>query len=236
MGMRLLPKSEFEKAKSNENRREVEEGLKLARRVDNLREVAAQEEASLEKFRRETVEIIHVQISTESEKLEYLKKEVSSLVEQREIAIKPLDEEWSKVREAVVDVEERQKEQEARNQYLEEKEAHVISARKQAYDLLERARQRDGDSVTRLQKAVEAEELGKGIIEDARVARLESKEAVRMASVELTHREELVTSREESATIKELDISARERALADGWKLLRDQEAMLARDLKRIKK
>lgn len=68
--MKLLAKSDIQKAKSIERQQLVNEGLKLAKRVDDLRDVVAQEEAALEKFRRERLKQIHKEIAIEQAKLE----------------------------------------------------------------------------------------------------------------------------------------------------------------------
>lgn len=68
--MKLLAKSDIQKAKSIERQQLVNEGLKLAKRVDDLREVVAEEEQTLENFRRETLKEIHRQIRIEQAKLD----------------------------------------------------------------------------------------------------------------------------------------------------------------------
>lgn len=236
MGMRLLPKPEFEKAKAAEQKREIDEGLKLARRVDNLREVVAQEEASLGEFRSKTVSIIHEQIAAEIQKKDNLTKEVQDLEDRKREARKSLDEEWTEVLEMAKDVGIRKNGLDVRAGELDRRETDVSD--------------REGGSETRSRRLDTREKLIEGfldeadkstkkaqrILESARVADSDSKETARLRVVELTHREELVSSREESATMKETDLLAREKALADGLILLRDREAMLERDIKRTQK
>lgn len=68
--MRLLAKSDINRKKSIERQQLIDEGLKLAKRVDDLREVVSQEEQALERFRRESIKEIHKQISIERARLE----------------------------------------------------------------------------------------------------------------------------------------------------------------------
>ena len=72
MPIKLLTKQEINLRKANEKRLEIEEGRKLASRVDNLRELVAQEEASLASFRAKTV----ANIGAEIKKLEQEKQTV----------------------------------------------------------------------------------------------------------------------------------------------------------------
>jgi hypothetical protein len=60
--MRLLPKQEASILQASKKRAEIDEGLKLARRVDSLREIAATEEASLALFREKTLKAISADI------------------------------------------------------------------------------------------------------------------------------------------------------------------------------
>ena len=82
--MKLLPKSDIAKAKSVDKQREIDEGMKLAKRVDSLREVAAAEEASLKKFRSETLGAINTEITANATKRDELTQEVQSLEERKE--------------------------------------------------------------------------------------------------------------------------------------------------------
>lgn len=79
--MKLLSKSDVQKAKSLDRQREIDEGLKLARRVDALREIAAAEESSLAKFRIETIAKIHDEISILAAKRDELQIEADSILE-----------------------------------------------------------------------------------------------------------------------------------------------------------
>ena len=67
--MKLLDKQEITRQKSLERKLEVEEGIKLAKRVDTLRELSSKEQTSLSKFRDES--------------LAQIRKEIDSLITER---------------------------------------------------------------------------------------------------------------------------------------------------------
>lgn len=96
--IRLLPKSEINKLKSEEVQRERVEGMRLAKSVDSLREIRAQEEAALSKFRIETLSNMHKETTVESEKLGALKKKVSELETRKQEALVPLEKAWDEVK------------------------------------------------------------------------------------------------------------------------------------------
>lgn len=79
MPIKLLTKQEINEKKAQERRLEIEEGAKLARRVDNLRELAVQEEASLASFRAKTLKGIQDEINKLTEEKNLLIKDVNIL-------------------------------------------------------------------------------------------------------------------------------------------------------------
>ncbi len=79
MNLKLLPKSEVDRLKNIDRQKEVEEGLKLSRRVDGLRRLVSQEEAVLEKFRSETVKGIMQEIADLNAQKEQLEAEIKAL-------------------------------------------------------------------------------------------------------------------------------------------------------------
>lgn len=84
----------------NEERRvDIDNGIKLARKVDTLRETIQKEEQKLELFKTSTVKIVQEEIDLKIKEKEKLEKDIISLDEKRKDLLKPLDEEWDKVNE-----------------------------------------------------------------------------------------------------------------------------------------
>lgn len=233
MGMRLLPKSEVDRKKATEKRVEIDEGLKLARQIDNFRETKASEEVSLEKFRRETVAKIHEEITSEARKRDEIKQEVAIYEQNRAEALKPLTHLWESVKKASESVELRKNSVEAREIALQEHEKELAEIRKGADTLIRKAVITDAISNSRLHEAeLEREETRKSL-EAARVVKMETDQVRQELDRKFTHRESVVAKREDGVTIRETDLAAREKALADGWRLLKDRTALLERNIKR---
>jgi len=89
--MRLLPKSEINVRQAQQKRAEIDEGVKLANRVDNLREIAAQEEASLSSFRNTTLKAIGEEVKKAEEERNVILKEVVDLRKELSEGTKQLD-------------------------------------------------------------------------------------------------------------------------------------------------
>lgn len=60
--MKLLPKSEVDLKKAQERKGEIDEGLKLAKKIDALRQAVVEEERKLTLFRRASLETIQKEI------------------------------------------------------------------------------------------------------------------------------------------------------------------------------
>jgi uncharacterized protein YoxC len=114
MPMRLLPKQEISVKQASKQKAEIDEGVKLARRVDSLREIAATEEASLASFRASTLKAIQEDIQKiETERNEVLNqvktlreeiKEGTKVLDDRENSLKQLE---NALKQYEIDVNER---------------------------------------------------------------------------------------------------------------------------------
>lgn len=231
--MKLLSKSEVNKAKSIDRQREVDEGLKLAKRVDALREVAAQEDASLQKFRRETLARISTEILFETTKRDTLKQEVSDLEERKRVALVPLTEAWEDVeeeREILTGLRDLLDAREARlrlNEADAEERAKEVARAEQVVSYTQ------ADATDRLEKAAilkdDADNLKRIASEELQQARNTAQTLI----ISAEERVEQVSKREKECLQRESDLDKREKELNDNLIRLRDREGVLARNLKR---
>lgn len=236
MGMRLLPKSEVDKAKATEQKQVIDEGMKLAKKIDNLREIAASEEENLMNFRRVTVEKIHEEISIEANKRDELKTEVAILEEKRRKALEPLTKELEAVQF-------KQEDSLRREFFLNEREAIITrhelelgNTSKEAEGVLARAKTKDELSNARLHDAERAAKDAESALAHAKQVEEEALAYEAKIKDALTHRENIVLTRENDATIRGKELFNREKTLADGWILLIDRQAMLEQEIKRARK
>lgn len=99
--MRLLDKQEIQTRKSAERKLEVDEGMKLAKTVDKLRQAKSDEELNLRKFRDKSMEIIKDEIKFLTDERDMLSGLVVRLREEKMLSESPIDltEKWNKVNE-----------------------------------------------------------------------------------------------------------------------------------------
>lgn len=95
--MKLLDKKVIDSQKALERKIEIDEGVKLAKKVDTLRETIATEEKRLADFRIESLKTIQTEIRSYTDKRDTLANEIKSLEKIRIELQKPLDKEWDRV-------------------------------------------------------------------------------------------------------------------------------------------
>lgn len=95
--MKLLTRQEITKQKTAERKIEIDEGIKLARKVDTLRQTALQEEANLAKFRLAALQRTKEEIEALVQQKDNVVSEIESLKVQRDLLRLPLDGEWDQL-------------------------------------------------------------------------------------------------------------------------------------------
>lgn len=82
--MKLLSKQEVMIEKSQQLKMDIDEGVKLAQKIDLLRETASSEETRLNKFREESLHRMKMEIQFLLDEKNALLKEVTALREEKQ--------------------------------------------------------------------------------------------------------------------------------------------------------
>jgi len=233
MAMKLLSKTEVIAVKAQERLVEVQEGLKVARKVDALREAAAKEETSLELFRSETLKKIHEEIKSVTDTRDALKEEVRQLEQDKKEALKPLDAAWQEVNVAK-DTANRMVEEHAKTRFalaewtkeLEQQEKGIAKERAKLMNMhiLVKKALEEADTLkadTELTNNVAHTAYQKFLTE-----RQEQKRLLTARESEVSAREKRVQRQKEKNDQRHIDLNARE-------KILKDRIALFERNLKR---
>lgn len=233
--MRLLPKSEIDKVKALDRQREIEEGKKLATRVDGLRELASIEETKLTAFRTKAVKETREAIDGVLAEKEALLSQISGLRHERELLQIPLDLKWDEVN--------KEKEHCVAWQYRLEEREDIIDGRTERLRRLEREleiekersieeRIRSGELVVSSSRMYEEakEELAKARDEaQIIISQIEFK------MLEMRLREERVAARERDLKNNWAQIDRANKLNSEEAERLADQRKTLERAMKRIK-
>lgn len=234
--LRLLTQKDINVKKNDERQREIDEGKKLTRAVDSLREIKQEEDSALHKFRDETIRAIHIEIVAESTKRDELKKEVSELEDKKQEALKPLELTLAELevikhslqtKEVLLDVREK-------NMQESEKRTHQLEC--DASDELARI-------VTLKEQVNKQMEVAEVETEKARKANKQATETLieangKLASVtgDIAERERKLDIREKNVEAKEKELQEREAELHKARVQKEDVKKTSERSIKRVKK
>ncbi len=231
--MKLLAKSEIAKAKSVDRQREVDEGMKLAKRVDALRETAVQEEASLEKYRSQTIGRIQEEVVAEAAKRDALRDEVRVLAERREGLLVPLTAEWDKIAAEKSEILESKAILIGMQSGLKQLDEDVSYRQEEVAKREKAASYTHDDARERLAKAdtlkVEAERMHR----EADAVLQETRNTAQTILVQAELREVEVTKREKALAIHEDEYMQKQNTYLSDVVRLEDREKTLARNIKR---
>ena len=222
--MRLLKKEELATAKSLDRQREVQEGIKLAKRVDSLRETQAEEEASLQRFRETPLANIHEETTKAGAERDHLLIEVRKLQQERENALIPLTEEWRVLEDAQrqflrekSQLDESQQELDRLSVETEQNLQVILDKVNQTNSILNQARKFAEDREAEKALADKALVDAQKILSDAEEKSHKAYEEIKDREMEVTKWEELVFEREVAVNEKEADLVTREIALRDKY-------------------
>lgn len=231
--MKLLDKSEIHKAKGQDRQREVAEGLKLANRVDNLREIHAQEEAALEKFRQESIKKINDEIVKKAKEKDALIKEVFQLQEERKKALEPLTEEAERLQALRKDVETTRSEVASRKEAVYLAEAQVSDEKLQLREEIARVAEERHRSHALLQEADTERTNARRTRENAEATLAQALSERAQSAKELEEERQRLAAQKESQDIIQAKLASEERELNARRLQLIDREKILERNIKR---
>lgn len=211
--MKLLNKRDIDKAKADDRAREVAEGQKLAKRVDVLRETAAEEEKHLEEYRTKTLSAVTREIQAKEQELVALTDHVERLKLEREALYVPLDAEWEKLHKEQRTLEKLRTAIDAQALSLALREEGVVKREQEAK--VEFGRAENLKHLAALDRSRAAQ-----VIADARAD----------ASEKTQHADSLLAQaelREQDVLRREAHVAARERDVDNRWTAVQKYEEKL---------
>lgn len=233
--MKLLAKSDIQKAKSLDRQREIDEGLRLAKKVDSLREITVNEEASLTKFRRETLASIAKEIFDITEKRDNLQGEVGNLENRKEQALIPLTRELGEIEAGTHHLIGLKASLDAREIIIRDIEAGLESKEVEIANLEKRTAYTHSVAMGELKEAGiikdGAETMQRTVSAKLQIAGKKVDDLIE----ETERRRKEVTDNELAVIAKEGEVEKREVELEHNLIRLRDRESTLERNIIRLK-
>lgn len=235
--MRLLPKEEISRQKAQEQKQTIDEAVKLAKRVDSLRELAAVEQTRLVKYRDASLEEIQKKLIEEGDKLQNLQVQVQQESRKLEFLQHPLEKERERIEASKAELEKR-------SQSFEEEQKHfqaafALNLRREREAKLELGRAEDfkRQAAKELSQAEAALKKARQDSDAIREKALRLMEEADLKKIDSLQREEEVAIRERDAENKAraAEIYAeklflKEQELKDRWKVLMETEGLLRKE------
>lgn len=232
--IRLLDKKELAQQRSNERKLEIEEGVKLARKVDALRETVAVEEVKLSKFKTETTSQVKAEIDALIIEKGLIETEVTLLRKERIDLQKPLDAEWEKLRakEKIVQnlseiIEGKLDLIDQLEQKLDEREASIKVEEEKIDDAKKTLEKEARDSAKNLERS-------QNMLKEAFVEKQSIDTFSNNKELDFLRREGGIATRERNLDMRAQSLDKREKSLNDREIRLQDREQTLLRNEKRL--
>lgn len=234
--MKLLDKKEVLQAKNLSRETEINEGAKLARKVDALRETVASEEKRLADFRLKTLENIRQEVGEVDKVRVALVGEIERLKREKLSIEEPSSEDWKKFEE--------------KNEELIKQKQILQEERDVAERIYNNLRRKDRELAQKEEKLVETEEVVSKTEKETTKDRQKITETLLKTQKAQSDIEEYtirrlqeISLKESEITDKEIDLNnqkmnfkKREEEFGRRMALLIDREQTLEREIKRQKR
>lgn len=235
MPVKLLPKSQLQALKEKERSIEVREGVKLATRIDGLRQLQANTEQQLETYRVATLTQIGEEISVLNSEKERISAELKLLKEEYEVLMPeiPLKRaELSQFEKKLMSWDKRLEKREGKADLLE---IDIAEAMKNAENLF--IRHQDNERISRnvlIQANKKREEAESTLVVARNIQERAYKDKDEIETL-LSLREISIKSREKELSNKEISIMKQKREIDRKEVKVEDMRQTLERSLDRIR-
>ncbi len=234
--MKLLSKSDVVTLKSKERKMEIDEGVKLATRVDALREKSAQEETRLMKFRDETLQKLHTDIDSKISELDEWTRKVDEVKANRDYLLKPLDDKWDELHRKEEEVKRREEDCDSTIAIFEEK-IRVIDEHEKELQLDRQKLSNKEDSINLILTESHKDRVrAHQELEDATRARINADILLTETLKSVKLRENEVAIREREVLVVETNNRILMQEIENEKVQLLDQRQTLEREINRLKK
>jgi hypothetical protein len=189
MPIKLLSKQEINQRQALQRHAEIEEGRKLAKRVDNLREIAVQEEASLASFRAKTLKAINEEIKKATKEHEVVLNQVKELRSELETGFSELKKAENIVKLKEEDLVSREKYVEERVKLVKEKEKQVKQGFEENLTMASRLEYANAQLLKVNMEADEKIQMANDMFDDAELKRNQVDRLYQRVTEELHHKD-----------------------------------------------
>lgn len=233
--MRLQPKIEVHNLVASQRKAQIDEGVRIAQKVDALRETLASLEAQHSKF----IEGMEGELNRRTEhlisKVANLERDIADLEENRRILQIPLDDGWKELNQKMAEISQMKVTLEQKEAKLAQKELTQDQRDKKSKELMVQVKSRDRASITAHDEAEQAKIDAESIKAEALEKKAFQEKIFESKSHELDERENSLVSYTFTLSKREEQIELREQEIKDEKVRLLDQRQTLERAMARLK-
>jgi hypothetical protein len=232
--MRLLKKTQINERVNQERKNVIDSGVFLAKKVDALREEVLTLQKTRDEFIAGSQQVINDSLNSLQQKQDSLSKEIKELEAKRKELLKPLDDEWAKLKREKVLVNKELNDNFILKTELNEREKQIKKTENEISKLAEQTRFNASETEKSKANAFSLEEMAQRKYEMAETERVEQNEAYEKKSKELQAKIETYENGISINETKEKDLETREVALLSERKHLESQQRtfLLAKGIK----
>lgn len=226
--MKLLPKKEIDIRLATEKKIQIDEGMSLAKSVDNLRKTLATEKKNLAEWRESNIKQIQQEIDSYIEVKENLKIATEKAEAHRKELLEPLDKEWEKVNKEKELLAEEKKEIYLSGERLKTEKKEIEKDRQKISEIVSQITKNEKDTEKIKEEINSLKDLAQREYEMAREDRISHSDIYEKTMRRLSDKEKeyevamsIIQIRENEVKEKESDIIKREQHLETQQKALR---------------
>lgn len=234
--MKLLDKFEVQKSKALDKKREIDEGVKLAKKVDVLRETVSKEQANLIKFRDESIAKVREEIALSIAEKDKLQKEILELQSVKDKMMVPLEKGWDELRQQKKELALAQNSLKETVESIKETEAHSIYRIQEIQVEADRVENLKRTALISLTNAENMKAEARDLVVNAQIYYDKVVDGATEALRELETRKRELDYRETDLNNREKSLVKNKKELSDRLIAVKDREESLARNFKRLNK
>jgi len=235
MSVKLLQKSELDALKSKAQGREISEGVKIATRVDGLRELWSKTEQDFEHYKTSTLAAIQEEIVNLSNKKEQLSGELKQMQSKYDALMPDIATKRTELAQFEKSLTSWDKKLEKREEESLLAEIDVAEALKKANDAKERAENDERISANLLKQANEKKELAEKALISARNIESTAEKEKKEIEQSLLLREMSIKAQEQELLTNQMNLASDRKVLAIEKIRVNDMRQTVQRSLDRLK-
>ncbi len=233
--MKLLPKDEVIKKKNNELVLEAQEGLRLAAKVDALRELRSKTEQETEEYLKASLSAATEQIQAAVQKRDSLLDEIGKMQKKLDAMLPEMETTRKGLREREIYLNEQQEKLSELEEKLKLEELDIFEAKEGAKKSLQIAELKESEASRREKRSSDTELAAKSSLERADKIEKAILEKKKVMEEVFSEREYEISQREHRIKEERKALEAEKRSFEQERIRFADRKAMLDRNLARLK-